>query len=113
MIDWITAVLPLPSSCRELDWRRLAGYTLFARPGGEIEKVVDAWLPIAGSFEASIRCRVGTAGLWISGNPTKWLSGQNADGPDDVRALLATTASRVTAALSIPSCDGLGAVRLT
>ena len=113
MIDWLTAVIPLPEVCRSIDCHTMAGYTLFARPGGEVEKVVDRWLPIDGTFDHKIRCRVGSSGLWISGNPTKWLTGQNVDGPEDAAALLATVASRVIAALSIPSCDGLTGARLT
>lgn len=113
MIDWITACMPLPDAAQSIDWRRLAGYTMHARPGGEIEKIVDQWLPIAGSFEKALRVRISSAGLWISGNPTKFLTGQNADGPDSVGALLRSCLARVAAALSAPYIATLSAGRLT
>lgn len=113
MIDWMTALLPLPDAAQSIDWRRLAGYTMHARPGGEIEKIVDQWLPIAGSFEKALRVRISSAGLWISGNPTKFLTGQNADGPDCAAALLHSCLARVAGALSAPYIATLSACRLT
>lgn len=113
MIDWISACIPLPPEALAIDWRRLAGYTVHARPGGEIEKIVDQWLPIAGSFDKGIRVRIGSAGLWLSGNPTKFLTGQNADGPDSVGELLQACLARVAAALSAPYMTMLSGGRLT
>lgn len=113
MIDWLTAVIPLPEPLRTLDWHARAGYTLHAKPGGEIERIVDRWLPVEGSYAAGLRVRIGSAGLWLSGNPTKFLTGQNVDGPAHLPSLLAAAARSVLAALDMPESLAHADARLT
>jgi len=64
---------------------------------------VPRWLEVKGSFDAALRVRVGTRGLYLSGNPTKALTGQNLDGPESAAWLLSRVANVCTAALGLPN----------
>lgn len=103
VIDWLTAHIDVPDTAVLGDWGNRAGYTLYARPGGAIDHVTPAWLPVAGSYDSAIRLRPSVHGLWVSGNPAKFLTGQNLDGPDSAPALLAVTLRFVARALGLPA----------
>ncbi len=99
MIDWISACIPVPRHWLTEETMGRGGCTVFTKPGGEIERIVPRWLDVQGSFDSGMRVRMGTKGIYLSGNPIKWLSGQNLDGPDSAASLLSRVVGPLMAAL--------------
>lgn len=115
MIDWLTI---------EVEYPHLpitGGCVAFIDAEGNIEKQVDRFAQLEGSFEAKVAVRtldysrptpetpeVSVLGygskLWISGNPSKFLQGHNLFGTDDIRGLTAAFIGRVLQLLGEPEC---------
>lgn len=99
MVDWLSFRVPTPRG-----WGIFleSGATVFVRAGGEIDRVVPAWLPVEGSYSAAMRVRVAGSCLSVSGNPVKFLTGQNADGSEDAYFLAARVVPLLCAAVGLP-----------
>ncbi len=101
MIDWITACVEVPESWQDIDWAGRFGATIYLAPGGEIKRVREEWAQLRGSWDGGISVRRGSRGWWVSGNPIKYLSGQNLSGPSDALYLLENCLCRVADALGL------------
>lgn len=115
MIDWVSCKLPLGDSAVDLP----AGQHLIVSPDGEITKMYPTPLPIEGSHESRLfvapawhpgnparRLKPGASYIYLSGNPVKWWQGHNLWGTDDLKGLIAITATRLCALLNLDvSCE--------
>lgn len=110
MIDWITFRAPLTHDESE-QGPFFAGYVLSTIPdksdlGERIEWQVVKRKALEGSYSQKIQCRsecteLGKRGIWVSGNPAKWIQGHNLFGSDDIRGLVMEMLERICASLGI------------
>lgn len=96
MIDWVSLFLPYsgPDVC--------GGRVLVVDPGGEIRRETLQFLVVesaSSSEKTSIKTMPG--GLWMSGNPSKWLQGHNVFGSDNLPLLVEKWGSQVLQAAGI------------
>lgn len=113
MIDWLSFNIgyegpPVGSVMLKRDLRTKEYEQLPPRPA-----------MVEGSYSSKISVQVIGQRMYISGNPVKWLTGQNVCGSNDIHALLVASYEGVCAALDLPDCQRArrdlksGAARLT
>jgi II/X family phage/plasmid replication protein len=102
VIDWITAVVPC-AHATEIFGGRITAVT----SDGELEWEKMRPQGVPGSHESTFHVQSrGPQGLWISGNPAKWLQGHNLFGSDELCGLVAAVMRRLTDTLEVtPTLD--------
>ena len=98
MIDWLTFTVPYAG--------RAIGdqYLKASWESGEVEPAFNRALSLKGSFDSGVMVQALGDKLTISGNPVKWLTGQNVVGPDDIHRLTDVTFREVFKRLDMPVC---------
>lgn len=112
MIDWLTLIVPYqgPDIC--------GGRVLTLTPDGEVKFESLLFAEVEGSFSFKSVVKTVPDGLYISGNPSKYLQGHNVDGSDDVLGLAYAWGSDILGKigvydLGVLSCLRTGQFRLT
>ncbi|MEO0822212.1 MAG: phage/plasmid replication protein, II/X family [Pseudomonadota bacterium] len=70
-----------------------------------IEPAFNRHVQVKGSFDAGLTVQVIARRMRISGNPVKYLTGQNVIGTDDIWRLVRMTYQTVKAALDLAECE--------
>lgn len=112
VIDWITARLAYADPSVEQP-AGICGRVAHYAESGELRFERCEWRALEGSYAARINLRTDSTGLWISGNPAKFLTGQNVDGPDDIPRLLDGTLDRISSAIPFMPALDVHSARLT
>jgi II/X family phage/plasmid replication protein len=104
MIDWTRVLIPVLH--RPIN----SGSVMSVNPDGDIEWISPKRVPVRGSYESSIIVRSqggdgrgNATHLYIDGNPSKFIQGQNIFTSNDLNGLLEETLSRVGVALRFPT----------
>lgn len=98
MIDWVSCSVPY------LGPPVGVCYLKQERWDAPIEPAFNRPLQVEGSFSSKMTVHSIGARLYLSGNPVKWLSGQNAVGTDDLHKLIRLAYDEVMRRLDLPAC---------
>jgi II/X family phage/plasmid replication protein len=98
MLDWLTFTVPYAG-------RSIGDQYLKASwESGEVEPAFNRALSLKGSFDSGVMVQALGDSLTISGNPVKWLTGQNVVGPDNIHRLVEVTFREVFKRLDMLPC---------
>lgn len=100
MIDWVTARVPWPD-----DVLINGGAFVSIDVDGVIERTTLRRLEVEGSHSSKVMVRAGGGSLDFSGNPSKFLQGQNLFGPASLVPLMAAALELVAGRLGVTPAD--------
>ena len=98
MIDWLSFSLRYDGPGFGLQYWKREGWEAPLEPAG------TRHLRVEGSWSSSIGVRSIGGRLYITGNPVKWLTGQNVVGTNDIRRLVELMYYGVIGRLNLPDC---------
>jgi len=103
VIDWVTFLLPYTHRDAICD-----GHVLEVDPDGVQRWLSPKMLPVEGSYSNKLHVRSygstddgGYSGLYVSGNPAKFIQGHNLFGTNDLRGLVDSTVQYLANTLSL------------
>lgn len=106
MIDWISCVIPYRGGPVSEKFLKVYEHA----PHDPVEAFRKK-VALEGSFSSKLMVQASTAEMYISCNPGRWLTGQNAVGTDDIHFLLSILFRRVCQRLGRSECPvGLAAI---
>lgn len=103
MIDWVSFSLSWDGPPVGVQFLKREAWDL------PIEPAFNRPVQVEGSWSSSLAVQAIGGRLYVSGNPVKWLTGQNVCGSNDLRRLVAITYEKVVQLLGLP--DSLAARR--
>lgn len=98
MIDWVSFSLPYNGPPIGVQYLRRASWD------APIEPAFCKPVRLEGSYSSSLTVQAMGGRLYISGNPVKWLTGQNVAGTNDLARLVRLTVHRIWDLLDLMPC---------
>lgn len=98
MIDWVSFSLPYDGPPVGVQYLKRESWE------SPIEPAFNRPVQVEGSYSSKLTVQAIGARLYISGNPVKWLTGQNVAGTNDLRRLVELTVDGVVGRLDLPDC---------
>jgi II/X family phage/plasmid replication protein len=98
MIDWISCSFPYRSRTVMDEFVKRSWVD------GEFQPGYTKGIDFKGSYSATLRIMATGSQMSISGNPVKWLSGQNVVGINCIKTLIRETYAEVLKLMDLPDC---------
>lgn len=101
MIDWVSFSVPYDGPPVGVQFLKRE------RWDGPVEPAYNKPVVVEGSYSSKLSVQAIGGRLYVSGNPVKWLTGQNVAGTNDLRRLIAVTLQAVVDRLRLIPCTAM------
>lgn len=98
MIDWVSFSLPYSGPPVGIQFLKRESWD------GPVEPAYNRPVALEGSYSSKLAVQAMGGRLYVSGNPVKWLTGQNVAGTNDLGNLIRRTVREVVSRLGLVDC---------